>query len=70
MRSILASGEIEVILQTENILAEGLDLYESRLDKGYSLTDCILMNLMLEHKITQILTHDKHFTQEGFIILM
>lgn len=70
MRSILASEEVEVILQSETILAEGFDLYESRLDKGYSLTDCISMNLMREREIFEILTHDRHFRQEGFKILM
>jgi len=70
MRSIRASDEVEVVLQTEEILAAGFDLYEARLDKGYSLTDCISMNLMREREIYEIITHDKHFTQEGFKILM
>jgi predicted nucleic acid-binding protein len=48
----------------------GLKLYESRLDKGYSLTDCISMSVMRDRNLTEMLTHDRHFAQEGFIILL
>lgn len=37
--------------------------------KAYSLTDCISMEAMRQEGITDILTHDNHFTQEGFTIL-
>lgn len=49
---------------------EGLMLFESRLDKGYSMTDCISMDMMREAGITEVLTHDHHFAQEGFITLL
>jgi predicted nucleic acid-binding protein len=49
---------------------EGLELFESRLDKGYSMTDCISMCLMRDIKVTEVLTHDHHFAQEGFVILL
>jgi predicted nucleic acid-binding protein len=49
---------------------DGLTLYESRPDKSYSLTDCIAMNVMRKRGITDVLTHDAHFTQEGFHILL
>jgi predicted nucleic acid-binding protein len=44
-------------------------LYQSRLDKGYSLTDCISMQTMRTEGLTQALTNDRHFVQEGFISL-
>lgn len=40
-----------------------------RLDKGYSFTDCYSMIVMQRMGIFEVLTHDKHFTQEGFTIL-
>jgi predicted nucleic acid-binding protein len=40
------------------------------LDKGYSLQDCIAMNVMKAEGITQVLTSDHNFEQEGFTILM
>ena len=48
----------------------GLDLYERRRDKGYSLVDCISMQVMTLERITTILSGDHHFTQEGFQILI
>ena len=49
----------------ESFLA-GLELYRTRPDKGYSLTDCISMQTMRRAGITQVLTNDRHFEQEGF----
>jgi predicted nucleic acid-binding protein len=60
---------VQVIPQDHESFVAGLNLYEKRLDKGYSLTDCISMNTMNQLEIIEVLTHDQHFTQEGFIIL-
>lgn len=70
VEDILDSPDVEVIEQTHGSFLLGLELYKSRLDKGYSLTDCISMNTMRQLKITEVLTHDRHFTQEGFVILL
>lgn len=67
--SIMNNSNIQVVEQTHGSFLSGLDLYESRIDKGYSLTDCISMITMRQLGITEVLTHDKHFTQEGFTIL-
>jgi uncharacterized protein len=45
-------------------------LYEKRPDKGYSFTDCISMIVMRQMNITEVLTGDPHFQQEGFTILL
>jgi predicted nucleic acid-binding protein len=50
-------------------LLEGLALYKDRPDKEYSLTDCIAMQVMRQEGLTEVLTNDHHFTQEGFYIL-
>jgi len=70
VRDVLQDDEIEVIPHTRELFLKGLALYESRPDKGYSLTDCISMVAMREHNLTDVLTHDRHFTQEGFTILL
>jgi uncharacterized protein len=44
------------------------DLYERRIDKGYSLTDCITMNACRNRRIREILSMDHHFAQEGFTL--
>ncbi|HEY4642830.1 MAG TPA: PIN domain-containing protein [Thermoanaerobaculia bacterium] len=46
-----------------------LDLYAQRLDKEYSLIDCMSMTLMRERGITHVLTNDHHFRQEGFTVV-
>ncbi|MTJ10098.1 type II toxin-antitoxin system VapC family toxin [Anabaena sp. UHCC 0204] len=66
---IIADHNIQVIAQTHESFIAGLELFQQRFDKGYSLTDCISMMTMKNLNIIEILTHDKHFTQEGFLIL-
>lgn len=67
---ILSSSNIDVVAQNHKAFIAGLTLYKARPDKGYSLTDCISMHTMREHSITDILTHDDHFRQEGFTVLL
>lgn len=63
-------SRIIVLPQTRDSLLSGLVLYKARSDKAYSLTDCISMNTMRERNITEVLTHDQHFAQEGFTVLL
>jgi predicted nucleic acid-binding protein len=56
--------------QSHQSFLDGFALYKARTDKEYSLTDCISMQAMRAEDITEILTHDGHFTQEGFTILL
>ena len=53
----------------ESFLA-GLRLYEQRNDKGYSLVDCISMTTMRRQGISEVLTNDRHFIQEGFSVVL
>lgn len=61
--------DVDVQPQSRQSAIEGEALYKQRFDKGYSLTDCISMNTMKRLNISEVLTHDKHFSQEGFTIL-
>ena len=63
---ILASSVIRVIPQSRGSFLAGLDLYRARPDKGYSLADCISMQTMRKEGLTEALTNDRHFEQEGF----
>jgi len=67
---ILSEANTEIITISHELFLEGVELYKQRPDKGYSLTDCVSMNICRNRGITEILTHDHHFTQEGFVILM
>ena len=68
--SVLASPFIKVIPQSRRSFEKGFSLYQARLDKKYSLIDCISMEAMRRNGITEILTHDGDFTREGFTILL
>src|SRR4051794_25432374 len=46
VRSISAHPMMRVVPQSHQSFLDGLALYEARPDKGYSLTDCISMNVM------------------------
>ena len=70
IEKILLNQDVEIADATHENFLNGFELYKNRLDKGYSLTDCISMNVMRERQIFEILTHDHHFTQEGFQILL
>jgi predicted nucleic acid-binding protein len=38
-------------------------------ERGYSLADCISMHTMQKLGLQEVLTHDQHFKQEGFVLL-
>jgi predicted nucleic acid-binding protein len=69
VEAMLANPYIHVIEVTRTLLLDGLALYKNRPDKEYSLTDCIAMHVMRREGLTDVLTNDRHFTQEGFRIL-
>ncbi len=69
VRGMFRSPLIEVERQSHASFLAGLELYEQRLDKGYSLVDCVSMVTMRRLGITEVLTGDRHFAQEGFITL-
>jgi predicted nucleic acid-binding protein len=48
----------------------GLSLFAARLDKEWSLTDCISFSVMKEHGLTDALTDDHHFMQAGFKVVL
>jgi uncharacterized protein len=66
---LLTSSVVRVIPQSRESFRSGLRLYAARPDKGYSLTDCISMQTMRREGITDVLTSDRHFEQEGFRVL-
>ena len=69
VRNALQDRQWTVIPQSRASFLEALTLYEARPDKEYSLTDCIAMHVMRREGLTDVLTNDHHFTQEGFRIL-
>jgi predicted nucleic acid-binding protein len=70
VRDLRADQTVTIHAQSRLTFDSGLALYAARPDKGYSLTDCISMETMRQEGITEVLTHDDHFTQEGFTTLI
>jgi predicted nucleic acid-binding protein len=68
-KAVLENPNVTVVPQSRDSFLRGLRLYEGRSDKAYSLVDCISMETMRQHAISEALTADNHFTQEGFVAL-
>jgi predicted nucleic acid-binding protein len=66
----LNSSEVRVLPQSRSSFLNGISLYEARPDKQYSLVDCISMTHMKSMGIKDVLTNDRHFSQEQFNKLM
>lgn len=60
-----ASG-VDIVSVDISLFDKGWNLYESRPDKEWGLTDCISFVAMQERGIVAALAHDIHFAQAGF----
>ena len=66
---IRASPRISIIPLSSGLFNRGLELMAERLDKNWSLTDCISFIAMRDYNFTIVLTADHHFRQAGFLPL-
>lgn len=62
--------DVQISPPDVELFEEGLALYGRRLDKDWSLTDCISFVVMERLGITHALTGDHHFEQAGFVALL
>jgi len=70
VEAIMTNSHVTVIPQSHRTFNRNLAFYKARPDKGYSLTDCGSMLLMRERHLSEALTTDRHFEQEGFVALL
>jgi uncharacterized protein len=70
IRGLAGDSKVKIIRANEDLFERGLQLYEKRLDKKWSLTDCTSFVAMEDEKITDALTGDLHFNQAGFNALL
>ncbi|MBK9155064.1 MAG: type II toxin-antitoxin system VapC family toxin [Chloracidobacterium sp.] len=68
--NVLADDAIEIVWVDERIHSQAVALLADRPDKGYSVCDAASFVVLRERGITEALTTDKHFEQEGFIRLL
>ena len=69
-QDILAHPRFRIIGMSDEMYERGLKLYGERLDKDWSLTDCVSFLVMQDLNIRECLTGDRHFEQAGFIALL
>lgn len=62
--------DIDIVTADEALFEAGMQLYASRPDKDWSLTDCMSFVVMQQQGILEALTGDRHFEQAGFIALL
>lgn len=71
LRSLWQTDEnLTIVAASHELFERGLDLFSSRPDKDWSLTDCISFVVMQERGLTDALTADHHFEQAGFVPLL
>jgi predicted nucleic acid-binding protein len=58
--------DVELVWAEEQLTSRALILLKSRTGAGYSLCDAVSFVLMRERGVTDALTLDGHFQQEGF----
>ncbi len=61
---------VAIVPISDEIYNGAFDLFRSRLDKEWGLTDCISFLVMKQRGIANALTTDQHFQQAGFVALM
>ncbi|MFO0840024.1 MAG: PIN domain-containing protein [Phycisphaerae bacterium] len=71
IRSALQSNpHVQIVAQSRALLDRGVVLYAARMDKSWSLTDCLSFVVMQDEGCTEALTADLHFAQAGFRVLL
>lgn len=63
---MIDTPKLEVVWVAEDLHQNAMDLLEHRLDKTYSHCDAVSFILMRRRGISEALTTDRHFAQEGF----
>jgi predicted nucleic acid-binding protein len=61
---------VETIPADDRRTRAAVALYAARIDKSWSLTDCLSFEVMQERQIRAALTSDQHFEQAGFEALL
>ncbi len=69
-RRLESSPRVEIVFVDPDLWSKGWNIYETRLDKAWSLTDCISFAVMKEQGLSDALTGDWHFVQAGYHALL
>jgi predicted nucleic acid-binding protein len=61
---------VDIAPLSEEFFAKAFQLYRTRPDKEWGLTDCVSFTIMTDRGLTEALTTDDHFRQAGFRALL
>jgi hypothetical protein len=70
LEGLRADPQVDIVPPSQALWDAGVDLYATRPDKEWSLTDCISFVVMERERISEALTGDHHFEQAGFSALL
>ena len=70
LRALSSNPLVEVVPASAGLVEKAINLYSTRDDKDWGMTDCSSFVVMQEHKVTDALTMDVHFQQAGFLPLL
>jgi uncharacterized protein len=65
LQELQTNPKVEIVWVDELLHQAAMNLLQTRQDKSYSLCDAVSFVLMRQRGITDALTTDKHFEQEG-----
>jgi predicted nucleic acid-binding protein len=70
VRDLRSVPNVLIVSGNSRLFRAGFDLYASRLDKSWSMVDCVSFTVMRQRRLTDALTADHHFEQAGFRALL
>ncbi len=70
IRALKSDPAVQIVGADTGLMDRGMELYATRTDKRWSLTDCISFVAMRDAGAVDALTSDHHFEQAGFRALL
>jgi uncharacterized protein len=70
VRDLRSDPDVIIFPATQELFDAGFELFSKRIDKEWSLTDCISFVVMEQNKLHEALSADHHFQQAGFKLLL
>ncbi|WP_017653393.1 type II toxin-antitoxin system VapC family toxin [Fortiea contorta] len=70
LNALTADSKVEIVPLSQQLYDRAFQLYCERLEKEWSLKDCVSFIVMQYSGITEALTANEHFQQAGFRALL
>ena len=69
-QELRADSRVTIVPLSTELFERGIELYATRLDKNWSLTDCVSFLIMERLQLREAAAADRHFIQAGFASLL